>query len=94
MKEIDSVSRKIMLEVDKDFSNRLSADWESIKAGLKLLEDYDTKDLKPLIRVYEGETFELRDDVIGEVMSQETILENAPSKDGQYVSITKVVNHG
>ena len=93
MKEIDETSKKIMLEVDNDFSNKLSADWDGIKKSLELLKNFDTTGVEPMVYISEATKIELREDVIGEVMDSKDILSNSSSTSGEYISLMKVVKN-
>ena len=93
MKEIDAISRKIMLEVDKDFSNNLAADWDGIKKSLQLLKDFDTTNIEPMIHISESIKTELREDVAGDVMDSKDVISNSSSTDGEYISLMKVVKN-
>ena len=93
MKEIDITSKKIMLEVDKDFSNRLAADWDEIKQSLKALKEFDTKGVQSMIYISEATKIELREDIEGEVMNSNDVIGNSSSTDGEYISLMKVVKN-
>lgn len=93
MKEIDAVSKKIMLDVDNDFSNKLSSDWKVIKQSLESLKKFDTTGIEPMIYISEAPKTELRDDVVGEVMDHNDVISNSSSTAGEYISLMKVVKN-
>lgn len=93
MKEIDATSRKIMLEVDNDFSNKLATDWDNIQKSLQLLKGFDTEGIEPMVYISEEVKTELREDVEGDVMDSKDVISNSSSTDGEYISLMKVVNN-
>lgn len=78
-----------------DFSEKekleMVEDFKKMVGFVDTLQEVNTEGVKPLIYVNEDVTNELRDDNVGEMLSSEEALENAPDKDSSYIKVPKVV---
>ena len=66
-------------------------DFKKMVGFVDTLQEVNTEGVKPLIYVNEDVTNVLRDDNVGEMLSSEEALENAPDKDSSYIKVPKVV---
>lgn len=78
-----------------DFSEKekleMVEDFKKMVGFVDTLQEVNTEGVKPLIYVNEDVTNVLRDDNVGEMLSSEEALENAPDKDSSYIKVPKVV---
>ena len=89
-KLIDDLSHLAKLNFDKQTIEEMKSDFEKILEFVDKLSEIDTEGVEPLIYLSD-EVNILRDDKIGEVVTQEQALKNAPNKDSDYFKVPTVL---
>jgi len=87
---IEDLARLAKLKFDKQEIEKMKADLENILGFVDKLSEIDTKGVDPLIYLSE-ELNVLRTDEIGEEITQEDALKNAPEKDSDYFKVPTVL---
>jgi len=87
---IEDLARLAKLKFDKQAIEKMKADLESILGFVDKLSEIDTEGVDPLIYLSE-ELNVLRTDEIGEKITQEDALKNAPEKDSDYFKVPTVL---
>ena len=89
-KLIDDLSRLAKLQFDKQSSEKMKEDLDTILGFVEKLSEVNTDDVDPLIFMSE-EVNVLREDAIANEVSQESALKNAPQKDSDYFKVPTVL---
>ena len=89
-KLIDDLSRLAKLQFDKQSSEKMKEDLDTILGFVEKLSEVNTDDVDPLIFMSE-EVNVLREDTIANEVSQESALKNAPQKDSDYFKVPTVL---
>ncbi len=89
-KLIDDLSRLAKLQFDKQSSEKMKEDLDTILSFVEKLSEVNTDDVDPLIFMSE-EVNVLREDTIANEVSQENALKNAPQKDSDYFKVPTVL---
>ena len=89
-KLIDDLSRLAKLQFDKQSSEKMKEDLDTILSFVEKLSEINTDDIDPLIFMSE-EVNVLREDAIANEVSQENALKNAPQKDSDYFKVPTVL---
>jgi aspartyl-tRNA(Asn)/glutamyl-tRNA(Gln) amidotransferase subunit C len=79
------------LEFDEKSETKMLADLNKILDWVEQLSLVDTTGVEPLIHLSE-EVNIMRDDEVGEPLSHERGLRNAPKKDSDYFRVPKVID--
>ena len=89
-KLIKDLSRLAKLNFDEQTIKEMKLDFENILGFVDKLSEIDTEGVEPLIYLSD-EINILRDDKIGEVVTQKQALKNAPNKDSDYFKVPTVL---
>ena len=89
-KLIQDLSKLAKLEFDEKSSIKMQEDLKKIIGFVDKLSEIDTSNIEPLIYLSEEKNV-LREDKIGEMLSQQEALSNAPKKDSDYILVPKVI---
>ena len=89
-KLIQDLSKLAKLEFDEKSSIKMQEDFKKIIGFVDKLSEIDTSNIEPLIYLSEEKNV-LREDKIGEMLSQTEALSNAPKKDSDYILVPKVI---
>jgi|TARA_B100000780_G_scaffold77288_1_gene52214 aspartyl-tRNA(Asn)/glutamyl-tRNA(Gln) amidotransferase subunit C len=89
-KLIQDLSKLAKLEFDEKSSIKMQEDLKKIIGFVDKLSEIDTSNIEPLIYLSEEKNV-LREDKIGEMLSQTEALSNAPKKDSDYILVPKVI---
>jgi len=89
-KLIQDLSKLAKLEFDEKSSVKMQEDLKKIIGFVDKLSEIDTSNIEPLIYLSEEKNV-LREDEIGEMLSQTEALSNAPKKDSDYILVPKVI---
>jgi len=87
---IEDLARLAKLKFDKQGIEKMKTDLESILGFVDKLSEINTEGVDPLIYLSE-ELNVLRADEIGEEITQEDALKNAPEKDSDYFKVPTVL---
>lgn len=87
---VDKIARLANLEFDEAAKEKMVYDMDKIISFIDKLEELDTKSVQPLVYMSE-ETNVLRTDEVGEHITKEDALKNAPKKDSDYFKVPKVL---
>ncbi len=79
------------LELADEERQKLKADLEDILRMIEKLDELDTTGVEPLMHLSEVDDA-TRDDVVGEQLTTEEALRNAPQKHAPYFVVPKVIN--
>ncbi|PPE04957.1 aspartyl/glutamyl-tRNA amidotransferase subunit C [Entomoplasma ellychniae] len=86
-----SLANDVMLDFDNNHYDDIDKNYAELKELFKKVTSIDTEGVKPLFYPYDDIHTYLRDDEFIQTMNQEDILKNAPSTDGDFVTLVKVV---
>jgi len=89
-KLIQDLSKLAKLEFDEKSSIKMQEDFKKIIGFVDKLSEINTSNIEPLIYLSEEKNV-LREDKIGEMLSQTEALSNAPKKDSDYILVPKVI---
>ena len=89
-KLVNKVARLANLEFDEASKEKMVSDMDKIISFINKLEELDTESVQPLVYISE-ETNVLRADEVGEHITKEEALKNAPKKDSDYFKVPKVL---
>mgnify|MGYP001277313549 CR=1 FL=1 len=89
-KLIENLSRLAKLKFNSKSAEKIKSDLNTILKFVDRISKTDTNSLKPLIYISE-EINVLRKDEIGNQLSQEDALKNAPKKDSDYFKVPTVL---
>ena len=89
-KLVDKVAGLAKLEFDEAAKEKMVSDMNKMISFIDKLEEIDTESIEPLVYMSE-ETNVLRADEVGEHISKEKALKNAPQKDSDYFKVPKVL---
>lgn len=82
-----------MLQFSAEEREELESDLEKMIGFVDKLKELDTAGVEPLLHMA-GEVNVLRDDVPGDMLSQEEALQNAPLHNDQFFLVPKVIKKG
>jgi aspartyl-tRNA(Asn)/glutamyl-tRNA(Gln) amidotransferase subunit C len=78
------------LEFDEAGAEKIKNDMTQILDWVEQLNEVDTEDIEPLTTM-SSEINVLREDEVGEHLTREQALSNAPQKDSDYIRVPKVL---
>ena len=81
----------IMLDVNDDEISDLQQEFEVLTKQIQLIDNVHTEGVEPMVYPFEQETYFLREDEVGHLLSQQEALENAKSVRAGHVHVPKVV---
>jgi aspartyl-tRNA(Asn)/glutamyl-tRNA(Gln) amidotransferase subunit C len=90
-KTIDKLADLARLNFEGERKVEIKKDLERMLDFVDKLNELDTDGVKPLVYMT-NEPLVLRKDEIGEELSQQNALKNAPSKDSDYFKVPKVLD--
>lgn len=88
--KVDQLAHLARLEFKGEQKEAIKADLERIIAFCEKLKEVDTEGIAPLIYLNE-EGNRLRTDEVGEMLTQDEALKNAPDADSDYFRVPKVI---
>lgn len=88
---ITKIAHLARLEVSEAEKEILLEDMNKILSFMEKLNEIDTTDIEPLIYLTD-EVNVFREDVVNHENTIEEALQNAPSQDGQYFKVAKVID--
>lgn len=91
IKDVEYVARLAQLTLDDDAKERLVKDLSSILNYMDKLNELDTTDVEPMLHVLDVSNV-FRDDMVGESLSQEQALRNAPNSDGEFFLVPRILD--
>lgn len=91
IEDVEYVARLAQLRLDDDAKKRLVKDLSSILNYIDKLNELDTTDIEPMLHVLDVSNV-YREDVVGESLSQEDALRNAPNSDGEYFLVPRILD--
>lgn len=89
--DVDYVAGLARLSLDGETKRRMVKDLSNILDYIDKLNELDTANIEPMMRVLEA-TNVFREDVVGESLDRETALENAPKSDGEYFVVPRILD--
>jgi len=89
-KTVAKIAHLARLELSEEQSSKMKEDMNSVLGWMEKLNEIDTDKVEPLIHL-SHEMNVLRDDEVGNLISHEQGLKNAPKKDSNYFRVPKVV---
>lgn len=87
---IDKLSRLAMLQFDEKEREEIRKDLEKMIGFVDKLKELDTTGVEPLLHMSTRVNV-LRDDVPGNMLSQQDALNNAPLHDDKFFKVPKVI---
>lgn len=87
---LDRIAHLARLEFDEKDAEKMMSDMTSIVSWVEKLNEVDTEGVEPLTTMsHELNVF--RDDRVGEHLSREQALRNAPQKDAEFFRVPRVI---
>lgn len=90
--EIKKVATSLLFDVTDEVLKDFEEFFEQHLKDLKALEKIDTTGVKPMSFIDETPKTFMRDDVPGESLEKEKLLNNATNKNGDFIILSKVVD--
>lgn len=90
LQDVEYVAALAHLQVDEATKNRLAEEMGNILAYVDQLNELDTTHVEPMMHALEL-TNVFREDVVGESLSHDEALRNAPMHDGAYFLVPKIL---
>ncbi len=90
-KDVEYVAALAHISLDDEAKAGIVKDLDEILVYMEKLNELDTDSVEPMMRVQEA-TNVMRDDVVGESLDQAQALKNAPSTDGEYFLVPRVLD--
>ena len=87
---LEKLAHLARLKLDKSKSEKMKKDLSEILSWMEKLNEVDTDEVEPLTNMSE-EIDRWREDVEGQPMDREKALKNAPSSDGEFFKVPKVL---
>lgn len=87
---ISKLEKLARLQLSEPEREKLNADLQRMIDMVDKLREMDTEGIEPLIYLSSGEQA-LRPDEVGQQLTQEEALQNAPRQDGQFFRVPKVI---
>ena len=87
---IEKLAKLSQLDFSQEAKNKMEQDLNKILAFVDELNTLNTDDIEPLVYINE-EINKLREDKIGEHLTKEKALKNAPDKDSDYFKVPTVL---
>jgi aspartyl-tRNA(Asn)/glutamyl-tRNA(Gln) amidotransferase subunit C len=84
------VARLARLALDEDELARMTPQLESILGYVAKIDQLDMRDVAPMAHALNVHNV-LRDDVPGEALPLEQVLQNAPETDGRFFKVPKII---
>lgn len=88
---LDKIAHLARLEFEEKDTEKMMADMTAIVEWVEKLNEVDTTGVEPLTTM-SGEVNMLREDEVGNHLSHERALQNAPKKDETYFRVPKVID--
>lgn len=88
---INELAKDIMIKLTDEEIQQILETENTIVQRFEEVKKINTDNVEPLHYPFDVENSYLREDDDSSKISQEIILKNAPSTDGDYITITKVV---
>ena len=89
-KTVEKMAHLSRLELSEQESTKMVGDLSKILNWMDQLKELDTTDVQPLTHMSE-EVNVFREDLVKNELSREKALRNAPSQDGEYFQVPKVI---
>lgn len=93
LKDVEYVAGLAQLRLDEAAKERLVKEMGEILAYMDQLNALDTSSVEPMMHAM-ALTNVFREDVVCDSLSRETALSNAPSHDGEYFIVPKILDTG
>lgn len=87
---IEKLSRLSMLHFNGEERAEIKSDLEKMIGFFDKLKELDTKGVEPLLHM-SGNSDALRDDLPGNMLSEEEALRNAPVHNGPYFTVPRMI---
>lgn len=87
---VERLASLAKLSFSKEEKERLVKDLERMIVFVDTLEELDLSNVEPLIQVHDVKG-RLRPDEVGETLPKEDVFRSAPSHDGTYFKVPKVI---
>lgn len=93
VKDVEYVAGLAQLQLDETAKERLVREMGEILTYMDQLNALDTSNVEPMMHAM-ALTNVFREDVVGESLSREAALANAPSHDDEYFIVPKILDTG
>jgi len=93
IKDVEYVAGLAQLALDDAAKQRLASEMGEIIAYMEQLNALNTDGVEPMMHAMQL-TNVFREDVVGESLPREVALANAPSHDGEYFIVPKILDMG
>ncbi len=90
--EVLHVARLARLELTEDELHKFTDQMDSILSWMDKLASLDTKDVEPTYHALDNLSNVLRKDEPGDSLSQHSVLANAPSREGGFFKVPRIVD--
>lgn len=87
---LHKIAHLARLNVKPEEENALLESMDSVLTWMEKLNEVDTEGIEPLVHIT-GEVNNWREDIAQNTLSRTDALSNAPSQDGVYIKVPKVL---
>lgn len=87
---IEKLAQLSMLQFNEAEKEEIKNDLQKMIGFIDKLQELDTSGIEPLMHMSD-EVNVLRDDVVGDMLSREQALQNAPRHDASFFKVPKVI---
>lgn len=84
---VEHIASLASLEISSADKESISGELEKVLGYIKQLEVLDTDGIEATFRMHDSNMSHLRDDILGVSLPQESVLQNAPDRDGIYFRV-------
>lgn len=90
-KELDKLTKLCRIACTEEEKKALQWQLQEVLSYIRLLEEVDTEGVDPCYRVLETMSNVMREDVVGQPLSREKFLANAPAHVGGMIRVPPVI---
>lgn len=92
--KLKSQAEILKFEISGEVFASLEEAYDFVSNEIEFLKSIDTKNVLPMTRIHEAPiSYSLREDIVGEALSKDAILGNAPQKQGNFIVLPKGVKN-
>lgn len=88
-KKLREISNSLMFDVKENVIDEIAEIYAGLEEKIFRLKEIDTTNVEPMVRIDSNPISFLREDVVGESLPKNVVLENARNTEGDFVVINK-----
>lgn len=87
--KLREISNSLMFDVKDNVIDEIAELYSDLEKNIVKLKEIDTTNIEPMVRIDSNPISFLREDVVGESLPKDIILNNARNTEGDFVVINK-----